>query len=80
MKMCNSASQACATHPHLLPLQIVGQSPFRTFQRAFQPASMVYDFVDMFEMEIVQQMGMSGKRLVQVALRRRTFSPRSTAS
>jgi len=45
----------------------VGQSPrsapFRRFWRIFQPASMGHAFVRMFEMEIVQQMGMSGTRL-----------------
>ena len=35
----------------------VGQSPFLTFGRAFQPDSMVHMFVEMFEMEIYQQMG-----------------------
>ena len=49
----------------------VGQSPplRRTFRQLFQPACMVYAFVEMFAPmgEIVQQMGMSGStRLVLV--------------
>ena len=40
-----------------------GQSPFRTFRQIFQPAFMVHVFVEMFEMEIVHKMGMSGTRL-----------------
>jgi len=46
----------------------VGQSPFRTFLQTFQPALMVSDFVETFEMEIVQQKGVSGTRLEKAGL------------
>jgi len=52
--------QSCATHPHLLD-----NLHFAHFDKC-QPAFVVDAFVKMCEMEIVQQMGRSGTRLVYV--------------
>ena len=42
----------------------VGQSPFLPFRQNHQPPNQVGDFDEMVEMEIFQQMGRSGTRLV----------------
>ncbi len=47
------------------------QSPFRTFRQTCQPGFVVNTFVEMFEMEIVEKKGTSGRRLIQTAFRAR---------